>query len=49
MHLQGSLITLTITIVIVGCFNVLSFEIPLTSLSEAKLYDGSRTEVDGDV
>jgi hypothetical protein len=27
----------------------LTFEIPLTSLSEAKLYDGSGTEVDGNV
>ncbi|XP_070292468.1 uncharacterized protein [Salvelinus sp. IW2-2015] len=27
----------------------LKFEIPLTSLSETKLYDGSGTEVDGDV
>ena len=27
----------------------LTFEIPLTSLSEAKLYDGCGTEVDGDV
>ena len=41
----------SIAILIVGCFLMfvtafLTFEIPLTSLSEAKLYDGSGTEVE---
>ncbi|KAK6308176.1 hypothetical protein J4Q44_G00214470 [Coregonus suidteri] len=41
------IIDLTFEILLIGAF--LKFEIPLTSLSEAKLYDGSGTEVDGDV